>query len=350
MKTNIKIAFFDTKPYDQKSFDFVRSNTSFDATYYRVKLTEDNVKLAEGYDVVCAFVNDTLNARVIDKLVEYGIELVALRCAGYNNVDIHHAYEKIHVVRVPAYSPYAVAEHAAALMLSLNRKIHRAYYRTRDNNFSIAGFEGFDLHGKTAGVIGTGKIGQIMIGILQGFGMKILAYDKFPNEAYAEKSGIEYVELDTLYRQADIITLHCPLTSESHHMINRESMAKMKDSIMLINTSRGHLIDTSALIEALKESRIGSAGLDVYEEEADYFFEDFSGEVVNDDVLARLLTFNNVLVTSHQAFLTKEALGNIATTTIENINEFFAGGYLKNEICYQCDKGCQKKEGKRCFN
>jgi D-lactate dehydrogenase len=350
MKPNIKIAFFDTKPYDENSFIKELKDPSFEITYFRVKLTEKNAKLAEGHDVVCAFVNDTLNATVLDKLVGYGIQLVAMRCAGYNNVDIHHAYDKIHIVRVPAYSPYAIAEHAAALILSLNRKIHRAYYRTRDNNFSIAGFEGFDLHGKTAGVIGTGRIGQIMIGILQGFGMKILAYDKFPNTAYAEKAGIEYVELDTIYRQSDIISLHCPLTSESHHMINRESIEKMKPEIMLINTSRGHLIDTSALIDALKESRIGSAGLDVYEEEADYFFEDFSGEIVTDDILARLLTFNNVLITSHQAFLTREALSNIATTTIGNIKEFFSDGFLANEICYQCDKGCPKKEGKRCFN
>jgi len=350
MKKNIKIAFFDTKPYDGKAFNQELENTPFDITYYNVKLTEKNVKLAEGYDVVCAFVNDTLNAAVIDKLVEYGIKAVAMRCAGYNNVDIHYAYGKIHVMRVPAYSPYAVAEHAAALILSLNRKIHRAYYRTRDNNFSIAGFEGFDLHGKTAGVIGTGRIGQIMIGILQGFGMKILAYDKFPNTAYAEKSGIEYADLDSIYRQADIITLHCPLTNESHHMIDRDSIAKMKKGIMLINTSRGHLIDTGALIDGLKDGLIGSAGLDVYEEEADYFFEDFSGEVVTDDILARLLTFNNVLITSHQAFLTREALGNIAATTIGNIKEFFDGGFLANEICYQCEKGCPKKEGKRCFN
>lgn len=349
MKTNRKIAFFDTKPYDKKSFDSELTDAAFDVTYYKAKLTEENVKLAEGYDVVCAFVNDTLNAAVLDKLVEYGVEVVALRCAGYNNVDIHHAYKKIHIVRVPAYSPYAVAEHAAALMLSLNRKIHRAYYRTRDNNFSIAGFEGFDLHGKTAGVVGTGKIGRIMIGILNGFGMNVIAFDKFPDLEYAKQAHITYVDLDTLYKESAIISLHCPLTNESHHMINKESISKMKEGIMLINTSRGALIDASALIDGLKANRIGSAGLDVYEEEANYFFEDFSGEIVSDDILARLLTFNNVLVTSHQAFLTNEALSNIATTTIGNINEFFDGGFLQNEICYQCDNGCRKKEGKRCF-
>lgn len=349
MNTNIKVAFFDTKPYDKKSFAKELANTSFDVTYYKAKLSEVNVKLAEGYDVVCAFVNDVLSAEVIDKLVEYGIKVVAMRCAGYNNVDIRYAYDKIHIVRVPAYSPYAVAEHAAALMLSLNRKIHRAYYRTRDNNFSIAGFEGFDLHGKTAGVVGTGKIGRIMIGILQGFGMNVIAFDKFPDQEYAKQTGVTYVDLDTLYRKSDVITLHCPLTNESHHMIDRDSIAKMKEGIMLINTSRGSLIDTSALIEGLKENRVGSAGLDVYEEEANYFFEDFSGDIVSDDILARLLTFNNVLVTSHQAFLTREALSNIARTTIENINEFFADGFLQNEICYQCDQGCRKKEGKRCF-
>lgn len=349
MKNRIKVAFFDTKPYDSNSFNNAMDDAPFDITYYKAKLTEDNAKLAEGYDVVCVFVNDTLNAAVLDQLIGYGIKLVAMRCAGYNNVDINHAYGKIHLVRVPAYSPFAVAEHAVALMLSLNRKIHRAYYRTRDNNFSIVGLEGFDLHGKTAGVIGTGKIGRIIIGILNGFGMNVLAFDKFPDRDYEQQAGIKYVDLDTLYNQSDIITLHCPLTSESHHMINRESIEKMKDGIMLINTSRGHLIDTSALIDGLKSNRIGSAGLDVYEEEADYFFEDFSGDIVSDDILARLLTFNNVLVTSHQAFLTHEALQNIANTTLGNIQEYFADGFLENEVCYKCEKGCCKKEGKRCF-
>jgi D-lactate dehydrogenase len=349
MEQRIKVAFFDTKPYDSNSFDKELGDTPFDITYYKAKLTEDNAKLAEGYDVVCAFVNDTLNSAVIDKLVEYKVKMVAMRCAGYNNVDIKYAFEKLHIVRVPAYSPYAVAEHAAALILSLNRKIHKAYYRTRDNNFSIAGLEGFDLHGKTAGVIGTGKIGKIMIGILKGFGINVLAYDKFPDKAYEEETGITYVELDELYSQSDIITLHCPLTNESHHMINKESISKMKKGVMLINTSRGHLIDTSALIKGLKSNIVGSAGLDVYEEEANYFFEDFSGEMVNDDVLARLLTFNNVLVTSHQAFLTREALSNIANTTIDNILEYYKDEFLVNEICYQCDKGCPKKQNKRCF-
>ena len=349
MSEKVKVAFFDTKPYDRESFKRESGDELFDITYYKARLSVDNVRLADGYDVVCAFVNDSLSAPVLDALESYGIKLIALRCAGYNNVDIRHAYGKIYIVRVPAYSPYAVAEHAAALTLSLNRKIHRAYYRTRDNNFSIAGLEGFDLHGKSVGVIGTGKIGRVMIGILKGFGMNVLAYDKFPDEAYAKEIGITYTDLSTLYRESDLITLHCPLTAESHHLINEESISQMKEGVMIINTSRGALIDTSALIEGLKNKQIGAAGLDVYEEETDYFFEDFSGDMVSDDVLARLLTFNNVLVTSHQAFLTKEALGNIAATTIGNIQEFLRGEYLENEVCYKCDNHCVKKEKKRCF-
>jgi len=272
-----------------------------------------------------------------------------LRSAGYNNVDLRAAYGRIHVVRVPAYSPRAVAEHAVALILSLNRKTHRAYYRTRDGNFSINGFLGFDMYGKTAGVVGTGKIGKAAAEILKGFGMKVLVYDPYPDLSFAELSGVSYVELDELYRRADVVTLHCPLTPETQHMINADSIERMKPGVMIINTGRGKLIDTRALIDGLKSGKVGAAGLDVYEEEGDYFFEDLSAEVITDDVLARLLTFPNVLVTSHQGFFTREALHNIAETTLENIREYAQGGWLRNEICYRCDKECKKKERRRCF-
>lgn len=331
----IKIAFYDTKPYDVTSFEKEVPDDRYEITWFKSRLSVDNVKLTEGYDVVCIFVNAEVNDVIIDKLIGYGVKMIALRCAGFNNVDIKYAYGKIPVVRVPAYSPYAVAEHTVALMLSLNRKIHRAYYRTRDSNFSISGLEGFDLYGKTAGVIGAGKIGRILIDILKGFGMNILAYDTWQDEEYAKQKGFIYADLDTIYRESDVISLHCPMTKESHHMINADSIAKMKDGVMLINTSRGHLIDTSALIAGLKNKKIGTAGLDVYEEEADYFFEDFSGSTVTDDTLARLLTFNNVIVTSHQAFLTKEALSNIAQTTYKNIEQFINGEELENEVCYK---------------
>ncbi|HOV15386.1 MAG TPA: 2-hydroxyacid dehydrogenase, partial [Spirochaetota bacterium] len=279
-----------------------------------------------------------------------GIGLVALRCAGYNNVDLKEAFGNIHIVRVPAYSPYAVAEHAISLIMALNRKTHKAYNRTREGNFSINGLLGFDMFGKTAGVIGTGKIGKILINILKGFGMKILVYDLFPDTKFAKDENIEYCELDKIYKEADIISLHCPLSKETTHLINKESLSKMKPNVMIINTSRGHLIDTKALINALKDGKIGSAGLDVYEEESEYFFEDHSGNILNDDILARLLTFNNVLITSHQAFFTKEALKNICETTFNNIKDYFEGKNLVNEICYKCNQGfCSKKENGKCF-
>ncbi len=344
-----KIAFFDTKPYDRLFFDRINEKYGFQIKYFPGRLTEDNVKLAQEYDAVCAFVNDTLDNAVIDKLYDFGIELVALRSAGYNNVDLKSAFNHVHIVRVPAYSPHAVAEHAAALMLSLNRKIHKAYYRTRDNNFNINGFLGFDMHGKTAGIIGTGKIGQAVISILKGFGMDILAYDRFPNQTYAEQTGIQYVDMETLYRNSDIISLHCPLTPENVHMINQESISKMRDGVMIINTGRGKLINTPDLIEGLKSKKIGNAGLDVYEEETEYFFEDFSSDAIDDDVLARLLTFPNVLITSHQGFFTEDAVTNIAETTMENIRLYFEQQELPNEICYQCEeKGCQKEDIGKC--
>ena len=345
MKT--KIAFFDAKEYDKTSFDLANAKGEFEVTYYETKLTEDTVNLADGYDVVCVFVNDTVNSKVIDGLVNAGVKLVALRCAGYNNVDIEYAYEKIHIVSVPAYSPYAVAEHAMALLLTSIRRIHKAYIRTRDFNFSLNGLTGFDLHGKTVGVVGTGKIGRIFIDICKGFGMNILAYDKFP----AKDSGLNYVELDEIWEKADIISFHCPLTDETKHMVNKDTIAKMKKGIVLINTSRGALIDSEALLEGIKNRHIGAACLDVYEEESDVFFHDFSGHIINDDTLARLISMPNVIVTSHQAFLTKEALNNIANTTLSNINQFNAEGRCDNELCYKCIKfgKCPKEHKEKCF-
>jgi D-lactate dehydrogenase len=344
-----KIFFYDTKPYDQQAFDEANKKFKFDIQYFNGHLHNKTACLSQGSDVVCAFVNDTVDKDVIKVLKDCHIQLIAMRSAGYNNVDLKAAYETIHVVHVPAYSPYAVAEHAAALMLSLNRKTHRAYYRTRDGNFSINGFLGFDMYAKTLGVLGTGKIGKCLIDIAFGFGMKVLAYDKYPDKQYEEERGFKYVTLDELYKESDIISLHCPLSSETYHLINEESIQLMKKGVMIINTGRGKLIKTDALIEGLKSGIIGSAGLDVYEEESEYFFEDFSNSMIDDDILARLLTFPNVLVTAHQGFFTKEALTNIANTTLENIKEYFDNGLLKNEICYKCDKGCRKKDKKRCF-
>ncbi|MEA2016613.1 MAG: 2-hydroxyacid dehydrogenase [Actinomycetota bacterium] len=347
---NKKVAFFDAKPYDRKSFDLANKEFGFDITYYDAHLNSRTVELAYNYDAVCVFVNDTINSQVLNGLHKHDVGVIALRSAGYNNVDFKAAFGKVHVVRVPAYSPCAVAEHAAALMLALNRKTHRAYYRIRDGNFSINGLLGFDMHGKTAGIIGTGKIGRCLISILQGFGMKVLVYDVYRDEKYEKEAGIRYVALDKLFREADIISLHCPLTPETEHMINEDNIKKMKDGVMIINTGRGKLINTRALIKMLKSGKLGSAGLDVYEEEGEYFFEDFSTEMISDDVLARLMIFPNVLITSHQGFFTKEAIHNIAVTTLENIKGFFNGGYLKNEICYQCDlKECRKDKKQRCF-
>lgn len=280
----MKIAFFDAKNYDKPSFDKYSLENNITIKYFETKLTEDTVELAKGYDGVCVFVNDTVNAAVIDKLTEYGCRVIALRCAGFNNVDLKHAAGKIHVVRVPAYSPYAVAEHAIAMLLTSIRRIHKAYIRTRDFNFSLNNMTGFDLHGKTVGVIGTGKIGHVFIDICRGFGMKVLAYDIF------HADGIDYVTLDELFRKSDIISLHCPLTDDTRYIINEESIAKMKKGVVIINTSRGALIDSDALLEGIKARHIGAACLDVYEEESDFFFEDFSGHILNDDRLAHDLS------------------------------------------------------------
>jgi len=352
MKTkNRTLAFFDAKPYDRRSFDLANQDFGYEITYFDTKLNSATVELASGFDAACAFVNDTLDKHVVEYLAEHGTGIIALRCAGYNNVDFEAAFGKIHAVRVPAYSPYAVAEHATALILTLNRKIHKAYNRVREGNFAIHGLVGFDMHGKTAGVVGTGAIGRSLISILQGFGMKVLAYDPFPNQEYAAEKGFTYVDLPQLYKQSDIISLHCPLTPETKYMINETTISTLKDGVMLINTGRGGLIDTKALISGLKSGKIGAAGLDVYEEESDYFFEDRSTEMIADDVLARLLTFPNVLITSHQAFLTHDALKNIASTTLNNLKDYFEENRLTNEICYQCQSPCPKDKpvGEPCF-
>jgi D-lactate dehydrogenase len=344
----MKIAFFDTKEYDKESFEKVAAERDVEVKYLETKLSEQTAELARGCDAVCVFVNDTVNAAVIDKLYECGVKMIALRCAGYNNVDLRHAYGKIHVVHVPAYSPYAVAEHAAALLLTSIRRIHKAYNRTRDFNFSLNGLTGFDLHGKTAGIIGTGKIGRIFSDICRGFGMHVIAYDRFP----AKDSGIEYVTLDELFERSDIISLHCPLTEETKHLINADAIDKMKKGVVILNTSRGALIDTEALLLGIKARKVGAACLDVYEEEADIFFEDRSGHILNDELLSRLISMPNVIVTSHQAFLTQEALHNIAETTMNNIQSYFDNdGLLDNELCYRCGniEQCKKARKERCF-
>lgn len=343
----MKFAFFDAKKYDKPYFEKYGAEKNIEFKFFETKLSEDTVELAKGFDGVCVFVNDTVSAAVVDKLYGYGIRLIALRCAGFNNVDIQHAFGKIHIVRVPAYSPYAVAEHAVAMLQTLNRRTHKAYIRTRDFNFRLDGLTGFDLHGKTVGVIGTGKIGRVFIDICRGFGMRVLAYDKFP----AENAGIDYVTLDELFAQSDIISLHCPLTDETHHMICAETIAKMKKGVYIINTSRGALIDAEALLDGIKARKIGAACLDVYEEESDIFFEDFSGHIIEDDTLARLISMPNVLVTSHQAFLTQEALSNIALITVNNIDTFFSRGTCENELCYHCGKtaDCRKQRREKCF-
>ena len=332
----LRIAFFDTKPYDRASFDAVKSAYPFDIVYFEPRLSPETARLAEGFDAVCAFVNDDLCAETLNILNRLRVRLIAMRCAGFNNVDLASACGKMKVVRVPKYSPWAVAEYTLGLLLCLNRRLHRAFCRVRENNFSINGFLGFDLHGKTFGIIGTGLIGQTFIRILSGFGVKVLAYDPFPNQQAADELKYEYVPLERIYRESDVISLHCPLTAENKYLICADTLAQMKSGVFLLNTSRGKLIDTQALINALKSGRIGGAGLDVYEEEADYFFEDRSDRAVQDDVLARLLTFPNVLITSHQAFFTREAMNNIAEITLNNILELAEERPLTNDVCRNC--------------
>lgn len=344
-----KIAMFDTKPYDKIWFDKANDG-KYEIHYFESRLTDETVSLAEGFDVVCAFVNDDINETVINRMYQMGVKLLAMRCAGYSNVDFKAAYGKINVVRVPAYSPYAVAEFAMGLLLTINRKLHKAYNRTRDFNFNISGLTGMDLNGKTVGVIGTGKIGQVFIKICQGFGMRVLAYDLYPNK----NADYEYVDLDYLFKESDVISLHCPLTEQTKHLINEENIKKMKKNVYIINTSRGALIESGALLKALQEKRIGGAGLDVYEEEAEVFFEDHSEEGIEDETLALLTAMPNVIITSHQAFLTEEALMNIAKVTIGNIDAYFGGEKLENEVCYYCRSGkktdkCKNSVNGRCF-
>jgi D-lactate dehydrogenase len=331
----LKIAFFDTKPYDTAAFAPLAKSYQQELKFFDAHLNADTAPMAAGADAVCVFVGDTLDETALLRLEEAGVKLAALRCAGYNHVDLKAASGRIKVVRVPAYSPAAVAEHAAALLLCLNRKIHRAYIRTRDNNFSINGLMGFDLRGKTAGVVGTGRIGRSFIEICRGFGMEVLAHDPRPTPS----AGVRYAALDELCAKADVLSLHCPLTPGTHHMIDKGWLSRAKPGLILLTTSRGGLIDTDALIEALKEGRVGGAGLDVYEEEEAYFFEDHSDRFVADDDLARLLSFPNVLLTSHQGFFTREAMQAIAETTMENICAFERGEALQNEVCWQCENG-----------
>lgn len=342
-----KICLFDTKPYDKTNFELLKDQYNIDIEYFEPKLGPKTAYMAKGYEAVVAFVNDTIDEETINILYENGVKLIAMRCAGYNNVDFKAAFGKLHVVRVPAYSPYAVAEHAMALLLTINRKIHRAYTRTRDFNFSLNGLTGFDLHGKTMGVVGTGKIGRIFIDICNGFGLKVIAYDPFP----LKDTNIQYVSLEELCKEADIISLHCPLTKDTFHLINRKTIDLMKKGIYLVNTSRGALIDSEDLLEALKAEKIGGACLDVYEEETELFYEDMSYSIIKDDVLSRIISMPNVIVTSHQAFLTKEALHNIAETTLSNCRDYFTDTLLNNEVCYQCSKGeaCPKEKNRRCF-
>ena len=327
------IAFFGSKPYDEASFNEKNQAYGFELRYYKGHLNKNNVMLTKGVETVCIFVNDIADEEVIRLMAANGVKLLALRCAGYNNVNLKAATEcGITVVRVPAYSPYAVAEYTVALMLSLNRKIPRASWRTRDGNFSLQGLLGFDMFGKTVGVIGTGKIARKLINILRGFGMNILAYDPYPDYDFASEHQVTYTTLSELYRRSDIISLHCPLTEDTQYLINEEAISQMKEGVMLINTGRGRLIHTHALIEGLKNKKIGSAGLDVYEEEGDYCYEDKSDKIIDDDTLARLLSFNNVIVTSHQAFFTREALANIADTTLKNVKDFLDQKPLENEV------------------
>lgn len=328
-----KIALFHAKPYDKEFFEIANNQYQFDIQYFEEPLNLETCLLARGFDVVCVFVNDPVTAAIVEILYREGVKLIALRSTGYNHVDLEAASGKITIVRVPEYSPHAVAEFAVGLMLSLNRKIHHAYSRVRDNNFSITGLMGFDMVNKTAGVIGAGRIGKVVIEILKGFGMKVIAYDALPEQV--RMAGCPFADLDTLYRESDIITLHCPLTPESTHMINSTSIAKMKKGVMIINTGRGGIVNSLDLVQALKTGKVGAAGLDVYEEEADYFYKDLSLTMIDDDTLARLLSFPNVLITSHQAFFTQEALTGIASITLENVKEFFEGKSLKNEISYE---------------
>ena len=328
----MRIAVYSTKPYDRKALEEANERHGHELTFLEARLQQNTAALADGHDAVCAFVNDQIGTDVVHQLADQGVELLTLRSAGFNHVDIDAAAERgVTVVRVPAYSPYAVAEHTVGLMIAVNRRLHRAYNRVRDGNFALEGLLGFDLRSKRVGIIGTGKIGQITARILRGFGCSLRAYDPYPNDEVRDY-GVRYVDLDTLFAECDVISLHCPLTPDTHHIINAESIAKMKDGVMIVNTSRGPLLDTVAAIEGLKSGKIGNLALDVYEEEGDLFFEDLSDQVITDDVFSRLLTFPNVLITAHQAFFTREAMTNIAQTTLTNISAFADGKLSGNEL------------------
>lgn len=327
----VKIAFFDTKDYDKHFFDVYNKDYNYEITYFESKLSKETAILAKGYDVVCIFVNDTADKETLKILEENGVKLIALRCAGFNNVDLENK-GNLRVVRVPQYSPHSVAEHAVALLLNINRKIYKSYQRVKKYNFSLDGLLGFDVYGKTVGVIGTGKIGKVFIEIMKGFGAKVIAYDLYKDEKAATEIGFEYVSLNSLYKESDIISIHCPLTPETDNMINKDSIKKMKDGVIIINTSRGKLVNTNDLIEELSSGKIGGVGLDVYDNEGEYFLKDLSGSYKRDKNLSLLISMPNVIITSHQAFFTNEALNKIASDTCNNIKEIFKDGKCDNEL------------------
>jgi D-lactate dehydrogenase len=332
----MKVAFFSTKSYDRQSFEAVNVNYHHELIFFDTQLNSETAILAADFPAVCMFVNDIADAAVLEVLASRGTRLLALRASGFNNVDLPRAAELgIKVVRVPAYSPYAVAEHAVALVLALNRKIYKAYNRVRDDNFSLEGLLGFDLHGCTVGVVGTGKIGMVFAQIMQGFGCSLLGYDAYPNQQFETIGNARYVPLPELLASSDIISLHCPLLPETHHLINAEAIAQMKPGVMLINTSRGSLIDTLAVIEGIKSGKIAYLGIDVYEQEDELFFQDLSDTIIQDDTFQLLQSFPNVMITAHQGFFTRNALENIATTTLSNITDFEQGQLLQNEVVYQ---------------
>ncbi len=329
--SKFKVAVFSSKPYDQKSFTQVLPS-DLEMEFFETRLTQNSVGLAKGFDAVCVFVNDELNANVLQQLSDMNIKGIALRCAGFNNLDLTHYQQlELKAARVPAYSPEAVAEHTVAMMMTLNRKLHKAYNRTKEDNFSLNGLLGFNIHNKTVGLIGTGKIGLATAKIMKGFGAKVVAYDPYPSDMN-KQIGFDYVDLNTLLSSSDVISLHCPLTDDTHHIIDQQAISQMKQGVMLINTSRGGLVDTNCVIAALKNGQIGHLALDVYEQESELFFEDLSTSIVQDDVFQRLLTFPNVLITGHQGFFTEEALEQIAATTIYNLQCFANGTKSENQI------------------
>lgn len=328
----IKVAFFDTKEYDRKLFDEYNKKYGYDITYLESRLNRETAPLAKGYDVVCVFVSDVVDEATIKILKKDGVKLVALRCAGFNNVDLKHMDKDIKVVRVPAYSPYAVAEHAVALLMSINRKTYKSYQRAKKYNFTLNGLLGFDVHGKTVGIIGTGKIGKCFANIMKGFGTEILAYDVYPDENAAKEIGYKYVSLDELLGKSDIISLHCPLTEETDKILNEKTFKKMKEGAILINTSRGGLVDTKSLIAQLETGKIGGVGLDVYEAESEFFLNDMSNSYIRDKDLSILISMPNVVITSHQGFFTKEALDKIASDTLQNIKDIFETGKSENQL------------------